>query len=117
MGWSHSVFVAAALQRAHEHLVDTRTELQRSDRIMADNDFRIVCVTTVISTTSHSSVTTVARLIDYNGIICRQLNRQVCWLNCQNLFGHERPEWSVLVWKSMVLITALESVLPNCIDY
>lgn len=38
MGWSHSVFVA---QRAHEHLVDTRTELQRSDRIMSENDFRI----------------------------------------------------------------------------
>jgi hypothetical protein len=35
MGWSHSVLLA---QLAHEHFLDTSTDLQRCDRITADND-------------------------------------------------------------------------------
>lgn len=35
MGWSHSPRLA---QAAHEHVLDTRTSLQRADRICADND-------------------------------------------------------------------------------
>ena len=35
MGWSHSVLLA---QLAHEHFLDTATDLQRSDRITSDND-------------------------------------------------------------------------------
>ena len=35
MGWSHSVLLA---QLAHEHFLDTATNLRRDDRITADND-------------------------------------------------------------------------------
>jgi len=35
MGWSHSVLLA---QLAHEHFLDTCTDLRRCDRITADND-------------------------------------------------------------------------------
>lgn len=38
MGWSHSVWVA---QRAHEHVIDTKTAMQPADRITPDTDVRL----------------------------------------------------------------------------
>jgi hypothetical protein len=38
MGWSHSVFVA---QQAHEHIINTKTDLKSSDRINNHNDLYI----------------------------------------------------------------------------
>lgn len=38
MGWSHSVYLA---QTAHEHHIDTKTQLHVSNRINSDNDLRL----------------------------------------------------------------------------
>ena len=38
MGWSHSVYLA---QTAHEHLLDTKTDLQPADRITSTSDLNI----------------------------------------------------------------------------